>query len=337
MAVENKFARFMRNTGPARFFVPFGLILVIFGIIILGINTDNYTETVGTVTKVEQISTFSDEPDEYEVSFTYTVDGKEYDSYFNMSEKPNVGEDITVFYDPEKPETVAGNRTNRVIPVIMIVVGAAALGYGIFKTVKFFRKSKELDSEASSFPEAEFEGFKNGFDVKEYYVRFDGVTLKPGYIVEDAERNVIFEGKMAKNSLVGPRTFEFNNHITGSVKEHEVGHTVTSQFDSGMFSESSWFKFDGKNIWDLLHERGIRIQTDIRTKFPFPAYNVAKDGRAFARIETTGMYVHEDDAAQHTVNPPARMHFRFWTESADIDTVFLTVFAISEAEQTVVE
>ena len=40
----------MRNTGPARFLIPVGLILIIFGIILLGMKTDNYVETVGKVT-----------------------------------------------------------------------------------------------------------------------------------------------------------------------------------------------------------------------------------------------------------------------------------------------
>ncbi|MBQ2110948.1 MAG: hypothetical protein II191_04295 [Clostridia bacterium] len=44
----------MRNTGPSRFLIPVGLILIIFGIILLGMKTDNYVETVGKVTNVEE-------------------------------------------------------------------------------------------------------------------------------------------------------------------------------------------------------------------------------------------------------------------------------------------
>ena len=35
MSFENKIARIMRNTGPARFFVPVGLILIVFGVLTL--------------------------------------------------------------------------------------------------------------------------------------------------------------------------------------------------------------------------------------------------------------------------------------------------------------
>ena len=50
------------------------------------------------------------------------------------------------------------------------------------------------------------------------------------------------------------------------------------------------------------------------------------------------MYVHEDEAEQHRVNVPiGRYYYRVWTNTEDLDSLFLTVFAISETEQTVVE
>ena len=36
----------MRNTGPARFFIPVGIILIIFGIIMMTFNNGSYLETV---------------------------------------------------------------------------------------------------------------------------------------------------------------------------------------------------------------------------------------------------------------------------------------------------
>jgi hypothetical protein len=40
----------MRNTGPARCLIPLGIVLIIFGIILPGMKTDNYVETVGKAT-----------------------------------------------------------------------------------------------------------------------------------------------------------------------------------------------------------------------------------------------------------------------------------------------
>lgn len=44
-----------------------------------------------------------------------------------------------------------------------------------------------------------FEGFKQAEGVTEYCCRHDGVTLKPGYILEDAARKVLYEGKMTNH------------------------------------------------------------------------------------------------------------------------------------------
>ena len=113
---------------------------------------------------------------------------------------------------------------------------------------------------------------------------------------------------------------------------------MTQSYDDNGWTASSWFKFDGKNVWDELHDRGVRIRTNMRSKFPNFIYEVSKDGQAFAILETSGKYVHEDEAAEHKLNVPVgRYYYRVWTNTRDFETLFLTIFAISETEQAVVE
>ncbi len=339
MNVENKFARIMRNSGPARFFVPVGIILIVFGVILLGFKSDKYLETKGVVTSVTEGFYDEDDGQQYDVDFTYTVDGKEYEGTFSgVTDDYKEGDEIKVYYDPADPLKTSNGKMPPFIPPVMIALGAAAVVFGVFKTVKAFKKSRELDESAGEFPKAAFEGFKSAPGVTEYYYRFDGNGLKPGYILEDADRNVLYEGKMTKQALVGARPFEFVNHKNGITESHDVGHMVTQTYNEEVFSARSYFKFDGENVWDVIHNRGIRISTNLRSKFPNVIYEAAKDGAPFARIESTGMYVHEDDAAQHKINPPAGgMYYRVWTNTSDFDTLFLTVFAISETDQVVVE
>ena len=263
----------MRNSGPARAFVPIGIVLIVFGGIMLGIPSDS--------------------------------------------------------------------GSNRFEAILFIIAGAVAIAYGVYKTIKAFKKSRTLDEnvpENGAFPVVDFSRFKDDPNVAEYYFRFDGNSLKPGYLIEDAERNLLFEGKMLKNSLVGARSFEFRDHTTGSVESHEVGHTTTTTYNNEFFSVHSWFKFDGENVWDVLHRRGLRMATDLHSKLPYLTYNVTKDGASFARIETSSIYVHEDDEAQHKfVIPVGKMYYRVWTATRDFDLLFLAIFAISETEQTIVE
>ena len=335
----NKYSRFMRNTGPARVLVPLGAILVIFGILMTTFFTGDALETVGKVTSVEE-SVNADKQKEYDVSFDYTVDGKSYsNTFYGLLDGYNVGDEIKVFYDPSDPTRVSNSGSNTIFGLGMIAAGLAALIGGILLTVKAVKKSREIDQTAGkAVPSADFSDYKEREGVRELYCRFDGNTFKPGYILEDADRNVLFEGKMTKQALIGARVFEFTDHTTGKVTEHEVGHTTTQTFNNEFFSTSSWFNFDGKNVWDLLHESGLRMVTNLVSKFPNLIYEVSKNSEPYARIETSGQYVHEDEAAEHALNiPVGRYYYRIWTATEDLETLFLTVFAISETEQTMVD
>ena len=195
-----------------------------------------------------------------------------------------------------------------------------------------------ISSPEKATTQVDFGAFMTAPGVTEYYCRHDGETLRPGYILEDAYRGLIFEAKMLKNALVGTRTFRFTDHTTGSVKEHEVGHTMTQTYNEEFLSARSWFKFDGKNIWDVVHERGLRLSTDVRSEFPRVVYEASKDGQPFARIEACSKYVHEDEEAQHKILiPVGRYYYRVWTNTKDFETLFLAIFAVSETEQVMTE
>lgn len=342
MTIENRFARFMRNTGPARMLVPLGLILIIFSVILFSFNTDKYAETTGKVTSAVQSAAGQDGEKGYDVKFTYTVDGKAYEGEFtNLSESIAEGDAVKVFYDPADPAKTASSKMNKLIPVAVAGVGVLALAGGIALTVRAFRKSRELDKlapAADAQTQAQLDALKTAEGVNEYYFRFDGHSTKPGYVVEDADRNLLYEGKMLKNSLVGAKLYEFTDHTTGLSEKHEVGHVTTSSFNDEMFSVKSSFRFDGEKVWDRLHGQGIRLCTNMHSRFPYFIYDVTKDGKALARIESCSVYVHEDDEAQHKIKMPAgNMYYRFWTACNDLESLFLTIFAISECEQTVVE
>ena len=341
MNTENKFARLMRNTGTARFLIPAGIILIIFGIILLGFKTDNYVETVGKVTKVEQYIDHNGENTQtvYDVDFEYIVDGKQYNGSFSgLGKAYNAGEDIKVFYDPEKPENITNAKGAGIIGPIAIGLGALAAVGGVLSAVKAFKKSRELDDEIKAAGGSLTVEPLPKDQLTEYYVSCDGQMFRPGYIVEDGARNVVYEAKMEKNALVGARQFVFTDNRKGTTEEHEVGHTVTQSFNDELFSAKSTFKFDGEKIWDVLHSRGIRIQTNMISKFPNMVYTIGRNGQFMATVETSGKYVHEEDAAEHKLNiPMGRYYYRVWTKETDLEDLFLTVFAISETEQTVVE
>lgn len=336
----NKLAKLARNTGPARFFVPVGIILIVFGALMLATQPKEYAQTTGTVTSVERYED-ADGSASYDVKFTFTVDGTEYEGVFSGEfGHLKSGDTVDVYYDPNNPENVSNTDSGGIIAPILIVVGGVAIVYGVYATVKAFQKQKALDDQIKAatgsdelpeivpLPKSE---------LNELYISWDGNSLKPGYFVENEDRDILYEAKMTKQALVGPRTFTFINHATGETTEHAVGHTVSQTYNNGWFTMKSWFSFDDKNVWDYLHERGVRIETDLASILPKVGYTVSVNGAFVASIETSSKYVHEEDEAKHKIAVPCKYFYRMWTNSTDLDLMFLTVFAISETEQAVVE
>ena len=338
--MENKLARFLRNIGPARFFVPFGIIAIIVGIFFVSTSPKEYGETQAVITDV-QIIRNADE--KYaDIEFEYTVDGKTYTSTFSHADvNSKVGDKLTIYYDPANPQNVSNMKNGGIIGIVLIIAGVAAIAGGVFFSVRAMKKSKQMDEDIKAHT-----GSDRVMPVQplpkeqltEYYVQFDGKSFKPGYTIEDKDRNLVYEMTMDKNALVSERSFTFRNHQTMVTTEHKVGHTITTGSANFMWDNRSWFKFDGKNVWDVIHEKGIRIETSLLSSFPNLVYTVSRYGTFIATIETSGKMVHEEDAAKHKINVPlGKYYYRFWTNETAIDDLALTIFAISETEQTMVE
>ena len=342
MNPENKLFRFFRNTGPARFMLPLAIVLIIMGIMLTAFAPKDLVETTGTVTSFDILS--SDESsDVYSISVAYTVEGKEYSAKFETSSSSAVGDSIKVYYNPSDPSDAYLSGDSSLFGIIMIVVGVVLIAASIYSIVRAFGKDKKLaeQQEAIRNDPVAMEKFAQRElrdDLTELYFRFDGNTFKPGYIIEDADRKMLYECKMLQNNLVEDRRYSFTDHVTMRTTEHKVSHTVTQSYNDEFFSKTSYFKIDGTIIWDLLHSRGIRITTDLTSKFPKSVYTVIQNGENIATIETSSKYVHEDDEAKHSVKiPVGRMYYRFWTRESDLENLFLVMFALSETEQAIAD
>lgn len=341
--MENKLARIMRASGPLRFFLPIGIILIIFGAIMMGTTPKSYAMAQGTITGVKPYTDTDTDghlEEYFEAEFSYTVDGKEYQNSFSgYSEEPKIGEKLNVYYDPANPESVSNTKHTGVIALAMIGLGAAAVVASILLTLKAVKKYKAMDEQIKAAVGSDKIPVVTPLpkeQLTEYYVSYDGKSLHPGYIVEDRARNQVFTAEMTKQ--IPTRQFTFTDLRLGQSSEHKVSHVSTAQYNNEFFSTKSWFKFDGENVWDLLHSKGIRIETDLHSIFPRKRYTVTLNGRFFATVESSSKYVHEEDEAQHKLKIPFDMfYYRFWTNERDMELLFLVVFAISETEAAVVE
>ncbi|MBP5592904.1 MAG: DUF3592 domain-containing protein [Clostridia bacterium] len=338
MGAENKIARFMQGSRALRFLLPLSLILIALGVILLFFNaaTANYVETTATVTGVVEIDTT--DITEYETSFTFSVGGTNYTGSFSINERKNIGDTITVYYNPDNPSEVTNSKDNLLFAIISLVLGGGLLVLSIVITVRNFSKYKKLDNQV--LDDAVLEEYRNrplSEEEVEYYCSLSGPMLKPGYLVEDKNRRPVFEAINTKNVPVVPREFQFVNHYSGKTTTHKVTRPADVG-DNSVFSTTSTIKFDGVNIWDYLHKAGIRIKTDLTSILPRIRYTILLAGEQIARVETSSKYVHEEDEENKTIKIPVeRYYYRIWTRELDLDLLFLAVFAISETNQTVVE
>ena len=156
----NKFITLLRESGLARFLIPAGLIMAIFGAVFFRISQQNqdYLETQATVRQVTLEQEASTDADgnrteaTYSVVVQYTVDGKPYEAELVGVSKMEVGETMKIYYDPENPANVTQTKS-LVIPLIITGVGLVMLVGGIVSLIhalKRIRKMEEQEKEWSN-------------------------------------------------------------------------------------------------------------------------------------------------------------------------------------------
>lgn len=165
---------------------------------------------------------------------------------------------------------------------------------------------------------------------KTYLFQPEKKVLKQGFFMTDEANNVVYEAKMLKQPLIGAMEFEFVNHLTNRTIPHKVGKTVTTQTETNgftdLFSTKSRFKLDGTNVWDYLHNEGIRIDSHLSGGKLGMSYNVTLKGQPFAAIEST------TPGGKSIIT--SRFVYNVTTEEENLDLAFLVTFAIARTDQT---
>ena len=167
--------------------------------------------------------------------------------------------------------------------------------------------------------------------MNKYLLKPKLATIKQAFFLEDENGNMVYEGKMTKFSLFGASPFEMVNHITSKTEEHKIGKTVTIEQNNGIdiidfLSKRSYFKYDGKKIWDYLHDLGIRIDSKLSGNKVGMTYDITFEGKPLATIATSspkGKSIITTD-----------LYYDVTCEEKDLDLVFLVAFSIAKTEQT---
>ena len=147
----NKVATFFRESITARFFIPLGIFLIIFGVIMFNINkgNQNYIEIEALVSKAELVQdSYIDGNGNtvdatYNVYVKYTVDEKEYDEQLGELSGYKENDKITIYYNPDDPSQITQSKS-LVLPIVFIIAGIASLVGGVMSGLKAIDKQKKL-------------------------------------------------------------------------------------------------------------------------------------------------------------------------------------------------
>lgn len=151
--------------------------------------------------------------------------------------------------------------------------------------------------------------------------------------MEDVNKKVLYEAKVTKFSLVGATGMDFIDHVKGTTTPHQVGHEIETDYHSILIDNHSGFRFDGEDIWKHLKRNGVAIQSSFMSGKPlWPQYRVLRDGEEIAVLQSSGVHVHEEDAAgdgKLAKMVPARGYFRIQTREKNLDLLFVVAMAFA--------
>ena len=150
----NKIITIIRESALARFLIPAGVILIVFGDVFFGASKQNqhYEKTEAQVTSVVLEEAASTDANgnrteaTYLLGIQYTVDGKAYENDLSGMSKSEVGDRITIYYDPADPNQITQTKS-LIIPLIIIPAGIAAVVGGIISAVNTIQKYKKMKAQ----------------------------------------------------------------------------------------------------------------------------------------------------------------------------------------------
>ena len=317
------------------FAIVLALIAIAAGVYTTFFQSRGFEKTTATIVSIEEIpNDLPDEGPDHKVTVEYTVGGTKYREELDVySGTFKEGKTVTVLYDPADPSVIHGSVG---YGIYILVVGVVMLAVTIFSIVKGRRSLNKLKETESIGKEATYPPVAMG-EERELYFLTDQGTPKYGHRIEDAGRSVLFEAKMTKFTLLSPFGFDFIDHVSGVTKAHLVGHEEASERGSLLLDNHYTFKFDGEDIWKHLKRNGIRVESSLgggSGKLVGVNYMIYRNDVILARVESTGRYVHEEDAESHGKLGsiiPVQGFYRIWTGAEDLELLFITLMAFARS------
>lgn len=307
------------------------LIAIAAGIYMMFFESRGFVSTTATITDIERSYGSGDNDDTFIPTVEYTVDGKTYAGQLNQSSGSySVGKTITVMYDPNDPGTVHGDSRKG---LYFIGVGAAILIVLIVTEIRRKTSLRELKTRQAADGGTTYPESVPGSESWLYFLT-DAGTMKVGHRLEDANRNVLYEAKMTKHTLMTPYGFDFIDHEHGKTTPHLIGHEEsTDAGNSFLFDNHYTFTFDGEDIWKHLKRNGISVESSLNGKAR-TEYIIRRNGQEIATAVSSSQNVHEEDEEEKSRLAsiiPVRGFYRIRTTETDLSLLFVTLLAFARS------
>ena len=152
--------------------------------------------------------------------------------------------------------------------------------------------------------------------------------------MEDRNRRVLYEARMTKFNPMSAFEFDFIDHEHNKTVRHLIGHTEETDWNSLILDNNYSFTFDDKDVWKQLRQLGVTINS--RLNGVMPSYTICLNGDEIAFAESTGQYVHEEDAEEHKVanKVPVQGFYRVRTNEKNLDLLFVILVAMARSGAT---
>ena len=316
-------------------FMIAGIVMLVLGIYLGFFQGKGYEKTTALISRIDEVEDpAADDGVSYQATIQYMVDGKEYfevlDSY---SSSYKVGKEIKIKYDPADPSKVHEDSLG--LYIYLIVGGLVLIAVPIYSMMKNRKQKEELESRMQA-QGALFEPARPIDTEKKLYFLTDLGTPKGTAHIEDENRKVVYEALCNKFSLVADSEYDFVDQRDGRRKTHLIGKTATSSSNAfWVLDNHSTFTVDGKDVWEILHENGIRIETGME-KLKWH-YNIYRNDVLIAEAVNTNKLVHEEDAENKGMLAavPFPGFYRIRAFDDNLDAIFLVLFAIGRTDMMI--
>ena len=305
-------------------------VCLIAGVYLTFFHSRGFVETKAVIVDIEESYNDADNSVTYTPTVEYSVDGTTYTGKLDSSSPSySVGKTITVLYDPGNPSVV---HSGLGFGIYFMIVSAVILAVILISTIREKQSQRQLDEQRAANGQMAYAPSVQG-EERELYFLTDTGTAKYGHRIEDRSRKVLYEAKMTKFSVTTPFSFDFIDHEHGTTTPHLVGHQEANKGRSLLLDQHYTFELDGEEIWKHLKRHGITVDTERMEGAIWPRYRVCRDGEEIAVLETSGPYVHEEDAEQHSVANKVAVpgYYRVWTREETLDAVFMAAFAFARS------